>query len=90
MKGQMAGMESISAQTIIMQVRANWMAAPSESEERSMWYSVLRMLNTLQEHNRAGHVYLLRERLAHVSGVSRHVVEQALALFGEGDEEASA
>jgi heme oxygenase len=84
----MVNTSMVSAGEIYRRVQANWKNAPQESEARYMWYQVLRELSTLAGHNLEAHRYLLQERLAHVSGVSRRVVEQALALFGEEELEA--
>jgi hypothetical protein len=79
---------AVTAQSIKEQVYTRFLSAPSESEERYQWWQVHRNLSTLDDHNLEAHRYLLQERLAHVSGVSRQVVEQALALFGEEELEA--
>ncbi len=86
----MSSTMTVTAQSIKEQVYVQFLNAPPESEERYQWYHIHRNLTTLSDHNLEAHRYLLQERLAQVSGVSRQVVEQALALFGEGEEEASA
>ena len=61
--------------------------APSESEERSVWWGVWRTVCTLEEYNRKSIRQLLQNRRQHVDGVMLQVINKVLGWFDEPEPE---